>query len=316
MNVNDIGKRKKMEFLKQFNDYSAIYEEICESEMAHYTSFQGGEGILDSKCIYARRMEDFKIDENEGRVSLKKCYKLLKKENVVTLTKNQLEFLDRYIGTSERIEEYIKNCPSYVACFSLNIDSNYMQKKFQSDAMNEKERGRNFEIVFDAKKFLDEMYILDRENNKHYCVHKGRVIYDIVRQEEIIRQEIKALWPLLVEDSLPDEVAVEYLLRKIYFLGTYFKVPGDKVSVDEEELRILVDLKSDEQKKIMELPEILEGGVEPNKYCYIKIYFELPCIKRVCIYGDKREVSKEVESVKKKMDYDIEVHIINDLLEG
>lgn len=122
-----------------------------------------------------------------------------------------------------------------------NLESNYMKNKFVRDATNERLNGRNIIIVFNAEKLKEDMHVLILDNDKKYCVKMGKNIYNDIEQISIIKDEAIKLWNVLLEmNDFVDAVKIDYLLKKIYYLGVFFKnADGIMVSEDEEEVLLI-----------------------------------------------------------------------------
>lgn len=302
-------------FIKVFNDYSCIYNDNEIKNLAHYTDIDALISILENKELRAKSIMDFQNDDWEGRLSINKLFNMIVNDSIIAMTPNQLNILQKKIGNDDKINEFMRSIPTYVTCFSKNLESNYMKNDFVSDATNGISTGRNIVIVFDAEKLKKDMYILTPKDDKKYCVHMGKIIYDEKRQISIIKDEAIKLWNALLADpyQLVDEEKIDYLLKKIYYIGVCFKnADGVMVSEDEEEVRSFINLVDNRTEKFTSyLPKEFES--ENKKYKYRNIKFNIEDIQEIQIFRNGDSTDEKIENVKSiiKRFIDIDNHRIN-----
>ena len=88
------------------------------------------------------------------------------------------------------------------------------------------------------------------------------------------------------------ERRIELLLSKVYYLGTYFKIPDQmkNISAEEEEVRATINIATEEEldeKGRGSLPEKFDEGKRIN------LHFDLECIEKVVIFKSQSLNSEE-----------------------
>lgn len=283
-------------WIKQFNDYTSIRGKSIPVQICHYTKFEDLKSIIINKCFWATKIQEFK-DPNEGVASLKALKNI--DDNFDNFDSNAKAKISNIISYDHNLKEYINRFPGYVVCFSTDINSTYMKTNFNS---NDTSYGRECSIVFDTQKLLNSLSIVTKNNKIRKGIFKyGNIIYDESRQNAIVNSEIQNLWNYLYQDpTMNIDDRIEYLLRKVYYLGTYFKIPHEninlqspKVSAQEKEYRILVNLCYDPKGIIVNLlPEEYEESNNFEKRHHINIQYGLESID--CVYVDSSDDKKEL----------------------
>lgn len=272
-----------IEAIHIYNDYSCLKRgKSCTGKLVHYTTLKGCLGIIDNRLLYAKLVTEFKNDENEGVVSLRNTLDLINRE-IIKVSLEEEKIIKGKLEKKESIKNFAEKFPTYVTCFCSNLKSDYMEKKFHSDAVNE---GTECKIIFAENKIYNNLYLLQKEDHtpKYSCIDLRKVIYDVDEQKKILEEEIKKLWNALekCKDLWPTERRIELLLSKVYYLGTYFKIPNlaKKISAEEEEVRatanIAIEEEEDEKGRGF-LPEKFDDGKRIN------LHFDLECVEKVAI---------------------------------
>lgn len=295
-----------IEAIHTYNDYSCLeLRNSCTGKLVHYTTLKGCLGIIDNRLLYAKLITEFKNDENEGVVSLSNTLELINK-GIIKVSEEEEKIIKQHLEKKESIKKFAEKFPTYVTCFCSNLKSDYMENRFHSDAVNE---GTECKIIFDENKIYNNLYLLQKENHtrKGNCIDLRNVIYDVNEQKKILEEEIKKLWNILevCKDLWSTERRIELLLSKVYYLGTYFKIPDPvkSISAEEEEVRATANIATEEEtdeKGRGLLPEKFEDGKRIN------LHFDLECIEKVVIFEAKNSNPEEkilidnIEAVCKK----------------
>lgn len=270
-------------WLRQFNDYSSLEFDNVPKNIYHYTKYENLINIIKEQCFRATRIQDFK-DTNEGTASLKFLNKYV----------SEIEELDEQVkrdfcnatGTDSSTKKYIYKFPGYVVSFSTDNNSQYMTEQFNS---NDKSAGRDCMIAIDKKKFINSASIDKLKSFNSHIFIGHSIVYDQNRQSEILNKEVERLWPLLEADEcLDDKSRLDYLSRKIYYLGTYFKIPNKcidgsspRVSEQEKEFRIIVNLYNNSDVDMTEyMPKEYKSN---NHQRYIEIHFDLSSVEYIMV---------------------------------
>lgn len=291
--------KEKIMFIKVYNDYTCVSNDNEISKLAHYTDIDALISILKNKELRAKSIMDYQNDDWEGRLSINELYKMVSNNKIIEMTPNQLKILQEKVGNDDRVSEFLNSVPTYVTCFSKNLESNYMIREFVSDATNMMHIGKNIIIIFDAEKLKNDMYVLLPNNEKRYCINMRKIVYDEEKQISIIKNNIKKLWSAIIENTeFNDNEKIRYLLSKIYYLGVCFKkADGVKVSKDEEEVRSFINLIDNRTGKFNSyIPKELE--TEDRKYRYINIKFCIEDIIEIKIFKSGEISDGKIESIK------------------
>jgi len=134
-------------------------------------------------------------------------------------------------------------------------------------------------------------------------------VYSDSQWKKIIDDEIVVLYPLLRKEGsgLNLQQVAEKLVRKLYFLGTYFKVPckENSVSAKEKEVRFLADIY--EQYVRLDDAAIDGGFVQAHtegERTIIHFHYDLGTIQRIRTKNSDiyEKVKEELENARINQD--------------
>lgn len=223
-------------WINEFNNFKAIYTEQPEEDaLFHSCDLKALNGICSHQYLYATDLIVFK-DPNEGKLSLSKLGNL-----GLSYTDNQKKYLTKHIS-GDNITGILKEFPVYVCCTSRQSNQDFFFNGFHSNAI---EKGADYQLELKANALREHLWIETGFGRKRSdCLRFGNIIYDESKQKAILQQELSSFWSLISKDPfLREEVKLDYLIRKCYLLGTFFKKPNaeEGVSADEKEFRIAVN---------------------------------------------------------------------------
>lgn len=252
-------------WINEFNNFQSVYmAQPTEKELFHSCDLNGLHGILANQYFFATNLFTFN-DPNEGRLSLSKLA-----DFDLGFTDTQKQYIREHIS-GDALTEILKEFPVYVLCTSLNSDQDFFFNRFHSDAIN---KGADYQLTLKAEELRKHLWIETGKGCKRSdCLRFGNIIYDGKHQQTILQDNLKSFWELISKDScLRDEVKLDYIIRKCYFLGTYFKRPNVEVGVsaDEKEFRIAVNTLSNDYVQGGNISDQLPKGDKRN---HIFIHF-------------------------------------------
>lgn len=288
-------------WMEQYNDYSCLTDYDKAGTLSHYLNVDKLKKVLESGYFWAEEILRFP-DPNEGRAALHYL-----KEDLRSLfpNKSEQEAISKAIPKALDKERIDFISFTYVTCFCMEENSDYMFDKFR--VKDERTQGRDCEIVFDGAKLYESMYfnyhksedLIIKKSGEHFIKNR-LIVYSGNEWKKIVEDEVKKLWPLLTATNTHHTLddAAERLVRKIYFLGTYFKVPSEEnaVSEEEKEVRILADINSlfikhgDMSKKDNYVWEHEEGKYNDRRMIYL--YYSLDSIKHIRVKKEKVDEAK------------------------
>ncbi|MBO5007452.1 MAG: DUF2971 domain-containing protein [Clostridia bacterium] len=225
----------RMSIKKFVNFYNSIkvdeYIEKVRKPVYHYTSPAGLKGIVENGTF--RFTDRFYLnDKTEGVYVLNLCVNNIKHFDFLN-NRFKKVFIDKCnirIKQPQRNNFYVYQC-----CFSVDKDSlclwNYYTK-------SEGIKGYNLKINTTdlPNKIKPELYDNDRSPKLRF----GKVIYDKIRQLELLYEIIKQFFEFCQKDAISGEQFIcDYLVDKIMHLGTFFKMDCFEI---EHEYRLVFDL--------------------------------------------------------------------------
>ena len=300
------------EWINQYNDYDCLQVYDGTGTLSHYCSAGNLVKILESKYFWAQDISTFD-DPNEGIAVLDYL-----SNNLGTLFATEEE---RGLIQNEIVKvQSFARC--FVTCFCLDENSHYMFEEFHNK--NSSYIGCTCEIVFDGDALMNSILFHDHQRNgeiiekKNNYVKKKYIVYSDSQWKKIIDDEIAVLYPLLrKEDSgLNLQQTAEKLVRKLYFLGTYFKVPckENSVSAKEKEVRFLADI----YEQYVRLDDAaIEGGfvqayTEGDRKV-IHFHYDLGTILRIRTKNSDiyKKVKEELENAK--INQDVKEYLLKSL---
>lgn len=223
----------------------------------HYTSPQGLNGILSNHTL---RFTDrnYLNDYSEGRYVMQLC---LKSRFERHLPKEHRKYFKEYcqllFDNPSKKKRHIYQCS-----FSTQKDNlslwNYYTK---SDGI------KGYNVGFNSISLSDLLVTRDLTEKRRIKVFHGKVVYSISNQKKIVKNIIND-FKGIIEDNKTDQpfckLAIEVLIEKILFVGSFFKNPHFK---NESEYRLLLHLTSywDPEEKCNKFLVIKKGAKTYDK---------------------------------------------------
>lgn len=257
-------------WIHEYNDYSGIY--VSANSLYHACDINGLSGILGNQYFWATELMKLE-DTNEGKIGLEKLrsYDFHMSEQQKKLLSNKL--------SKENIENILKQAPSYVLCTSQSLNAKFLFKDFHSGSIK---KGADYIIEIEIDENEKPFYIYTMNGEKRTdCIKMGKVIYDENLQKQLFEEKINGLWDAMKNDTdLLDEYKIEYLIKKTFFLSTFFKKEiKNKVSKEEDEIRLIIHTHSSDNNIKMKLP------LGNSKHIYV--FYDPFVIKRIWTKDDE-----------------------------
>lgn len=209
-------------------DYLALFDNIPETSLYHYTSLSTLLTILKNKKLrFSNRL--YLNDSSEGRYVIKICL-----EKIDELWPNDSEYSkEEFKNELHRLEAHITNTQFNFFQMSLSLDEDSLTM------WNYYAKGNGTNLKFSATPLINclKAHLHNNTLGKLAFLH-GRVVYDQAKQSEILKN-------LLSDFSKTKPFADEWYLFTswaILNVGTLFKHPKFK---DENEYRIAYNILSD-----------------------------------------------------------------------
>ena len=286
-------------FWDRFNDYGCINKNDVDDifELGHYTKYPEAVFNITQGCFWATDIPDFN-DGLEGVYILKRINELLK--NMVDaklLSEEQKGYVEKYIGSDEKINQYISDHVTSIVSLCRNLDSEYMWENYAGE--------NGYCIQFNKEELLKSMYFRCKNGVSHdenYIKH-APIVYDSKEQVSIISKEVKEML-LVKDDTLIEEYTIEYIIRHLMYVGNYYKKHSasdtDAPYENEEEYRVLINTSVPGDGNISDdvLPEHKMN--ENNRKHYVELFFDPKSIKQIICRTQeaKDKISDQVRDIK------------------
>ena len=226
MVMQDFAKK----IVKIHNEDISEYIDVTDYPIFHYTSPAGLNGIISNHTL---RFTDrnYLNDQTEGRYIMQLC---LRSRCASYLPKEYRQFF------RDKCEEIYRNPSSkkrlvYQCSFSLAADNlalwNYYTK---GDGV------KGYNLCFSAVNLASTLETHNPNNTYRSRVINGKVIYNVRRQKLIVQDIVKKFGDAICQsgaDSGNCQIAIEYLIEKLLYVGSFFKAPCFK---HEEEYRLII----------------------------------------------------------------------------
>ena len=208
------------------------YLSVDNSEIYHYTSPLGLNGIMSNNTL---RFTDrnYLNDYSEGRYVIKLC---LNSRFELKLPEEYRPYFRKYCrtlyNTPAMKKRYIYQCS-----FSVHKDNlslwNYYTK---SDGM------KGYNIGFNAEELSKKLVTRSSTEKSGITIYHSKVVYSKKHQKSIIKKIVDDFKDIIEKNRTNEafcKIAIEVLVEKILFVGSFFK---DSHFEHEDEYRLLIHL--------------------------------------------------------------------------
>ena len=243
--LKDINKCQNMQELFYHvavqNVITGTGSNVIMRPVTHYTSVKGFCGIIESKQLWATRL-DCLNDYSEGQEiveAYKRVVQQLSREDSFYKKFENMEFQDYFFSTEKVREDMLKTTPIqnpeiYIISFSQNDDSLSMWNYY---IKNDKYEG--FALNFGHNN-PEESF-----KTKPYEIKFIRIFYDVQEVERKIQKVLTYIKKLYIEETKTKQMAIKIINNLIFELRYFYKNPHFK---HEEEYRIMIVQSKDDRK--------------------------------------------------------------------
>lgn len=241
--------------------YSSLIEDTKEIEMFHYTNIESLISIFNTNSIWASN--SLFLNDKEELISIKKNIDMY-----ISKKKYTSAFLDFVNSKFDELSPSISE-RTYVVSFTKNRDSIPLWRIYaQKDGYN---FGIGKQIFFETIHNDKTIALINKKGESQKVeslVFTGNVIYDDHEKEKQLSKYLDLLYLVFMkEDQINEDDYMKYysmIFSDIILYAYLCKTPVFEI---EEEYRLIVYLKNEEERQLFEQYRTRDGAIIP----YIKI---------------------------------------------